>query len=189
MNTREAIKLGLDTGEFVSLGYLEDLTDAEFLRRPHPACNHINWQVGHLIASEHMMIEKVSPGSMPGFPAGFAEKYVKETATSDDASKFATKSELIATYKAQRAGTQAALAKVADGDFDKPTGVDYAATVAAMYSLQGSHWLMHAGQWAVVRRQLAGRRCSKVEFGRSRDRCQKPTHQLRQPGPGTACCS
>src|SRR6186997_3037482 len=95
MNTRDGIKIGLDTGEFVSLGYLEDLTDAELLRRPHPACNHINWQVGHLIAAEHMMIEKVAPGSMPALPASFAEKYAKETATCDDASKFTTKSELL----------------------------------------------------------------------------------------------
>lgn len=154
MNTREAIKIGLDTGEFVSLGYLEDLTDADFLRRPHPVCNHINWQVGHLITSEHMMIEKVAPGSMPALPAGFAEKYVKETATCDDAAKFATKSELLTTYKAQRAATLAALSKETDENLDKSTGVDYAPTVAAMYSLQGSHWLMHAGQWAVLRRQL-----------------------------------
>ena len=154
MNASDAIKIGLDTGEFVSLGYLEDLSDAEFLRRPHPGCNHINWQVGHLIASEHMMIEKIAPGSMPALPAGFAEKYTKETATCDDAGKFVAKGELIATYKAQRAGTLAALAKEADANFDKPTGLDYAATVGAMYSLQGSHWLMHAGQWAVVRRQL-----------------------------------
>ena len=46
MNTRDAIKIGLETGEFVSLGYLQDLTDAEFLRRPHPGCNHINCRWG-----------------------------------------------------------------------------------------------------------------------------------------------
>jgi hypothetical protein len=154
MNAREAIKVGIDTGEFVSLAYLQDLTDAEFLRRPHPGCNHINWQVGHLIAAENMMIEKVAPGSMPALPAGFAEKYTKETAGSDDAAKFATKDELIAIFKAQRAGTLAALAKETDANLDQATGVDYAQTVAAMYSLQGSHWLMHAGQWAVLRRQL-----------------------------------
>ncbi len=154
MNAREAIKVAIDTGEFVSLAYLEDLTDAEFLRRPHPGCNHINWQVGHLISAENMMIEKVAPGSMPALPAGFAEKYTKETAGNDDATKFVTKDELIKLYKAQRAATLAALAKETDANLDKATGVDYAPTVAAMYSLQGSHWLMHAGQWAVLRRQL-----------------------------------
>jgi hypothetical protein len=30
----------------------------------------------------------------------------------------------------------------------------YAPTVAAVYDMQGSHYLMHAGQWVVVRRQL-----------------------------------
>jgi hypothetical protein len=154
MNAAEAIKVSIDTGEFVSLAYLEDLTDAELLRRPHAGCNHVNWQVGHLIASEHMMIEQVSPGSMPALPAGFAEKYTKETAASDDPAKFATKDELVNIYKGQRAGTLVALAKETDANLDKATGLDYAPTVAAMYSLQGSHWLMHAGQWAVLRRQL-----------------------------------
>lgn len=154
MNAAEAIKVSIDTGEFVSLAYLEDLTDAELLRRPHAGCNHVNWQVGHLIASEHMMIEQVAPGSMSALPAGFAEKYTKETAASDDAAKFATKDELMKIYKGQRAGTLAALAKETDANLDKATGLEYAPTVAAMYSLQGSHWLMHAGQWAVLRRQL-----------------------------------
>ena len=154
MNPREAVKLCIDTGEFVSLAYLEDLTDAEMLRRPHAGSNHINWQVGHLVVAENMMIEKVAPGSMPPLPAGFAEKYTKDTAASDDAAKFARKAELLQTYKAQRAGTLAALAKQSDADLDKATGVDYAPTVGAMFSLQGSHWLMHAGQWAVLRRQL-----------------------------------
>jgi hypothetical protein len=26
--------------------------------------------------------------------------------------------------------------------------------VGALFSVEGSHWLMHAGQWAVIRRQL-----------------------------------
>ena len=29
-----------------------------------------------------------------------------------------------------------------------------APSVGAAFSMQGGHWLMHAGQWAVVRRQL-----------------------------------
>jgi uncharacterized protein (DUF1330 family) len=30
----------------------------------------------------------------------------------------------------------------------------YAPTVAAAFSMLGSHWLMHAGQWVIVRREL-----------------------------------
>ena len=34
----------------------------------------------------------------------------------------------------------------------------FAATVRAMFSGQGMHWMMHAGQWAVVRRKLGRKR-------------------------------
>jgi hypothetical protein len=154
MNAREAIRLSIEGGNMITMAYLNDLTDAEFMKRPCPGCNHINWQVGHLIAAEHMMVDKVLPGSMPKLPEGFEAKYSKEATTSDDAKKFCTKSELMNAYEKQRAGTLAALEKLSDADLDKPTGLDYAPTVGAVFSIQGGHWMMHAGQWVVVRRQL-----------------------------------
>lgn len=153
MNARDALKTSIDMGKMISMGYLGDLTDAELLKRPCAGCNHINWQIGHLISSERDMIEKIAPGSMPSLPAGFSEKYTKATAASDNPADFLTKSELMSAFESVRAGTLAALAKMSDADFDKPTGVEYAPTVGVMFELQGSHWLMHAGQWAVVRRQ------------------------------------
>jgi DinB superfamily len=153
MDVREALKISIDTGKMISAGYLSDLTDAEMMKRPCPGCNHINWQVGHLIASERSMIENVAPGSMPELPAGFAEKYSKETANSDNPADFHSKAELMAAFEASNAATLSALAKMNEADFDKPTGVEYAPTVASMFAMQGCHWLMHAGQWAVVRRQ------------------------------------
>jgi DinB family protein len=154
MQAHDAIKLSIDMGNMLSMAYIEDLNDQDLLRRPSPGCNHINWQIGHLISSEHRMGNTVAPGSMPDLPAGFADKYTKETALIDDPAKFCTKSELLAVYKQQRGSTLAALSKVSEADLDRTTGVDYAPTVGAMFSLQGSHWLMHCGQWAVVRRQL-----------------------------------
>jgi len=154
MNAREAIKLAIEMGDMVSLPYLEDLNDAELMRRPCPGCNHINWQVGHLIVSENEMMNQAIPGSLPALPTGFAEKYSKETATSDDASKFSKKDELLKIHKAQRAATLAALNKLTDEKLDAGTGLDYAPTLGSVLSMQGSHWLMHAGQWVVVRRQL-----------------------------------
>ncbi len=157
MNSRDAIKLSIDTSHMVSTMYLEDLTDQELLHRPHPECNHINWQVGHLISSEHEMTEGVAPGSMPPLPDGFAKRYTKETAKSDDPGTFCSKAELMSALEAQRAGTLAALEKQSDADLDKPSPEAmqaYAPTVAAVFSLQGGHWMMHAGQWAVIRRQL-----------------------------------
>jgi len=154
MNVKDAIKLAIDNGRMVSIGYVEDLTDQELLHRPAKGANHINWQFGHLIQSENEMTNIAVPGSMPPLPAGFTEKYTKDTATSDDPAKFLKKAELLTVFEEQRAGTLKALNQVSDADFDKPTGVGYAPTVGAMFVMQGTHWLMHAGQWAVVRRQL-----------------------------------
>ncbi len=154
MNAREAIRLSIDTGNMVAMAYLGDLSDADLMRRAAPGINHINWQLGHLIASEHGMISQACPGSMPALPAGFAEKYTKETAASDDPTKFCSKDELLQVAAAQRAATLAALDKQSDADLDRATGIEYAPTVAHLFSLQGGHFLMHAGQWAVVRRQL-----------------------------------
>lgn len=156
MNTREALQLSIDMGKLIAMGYVGDLTEAELMKRPCAGCNHIKWQLGHLIASERDMMEIICPGTMPKLPDGFAEKYTKETAASDKPEDFHSKAELLATFETIRAGTLAALSKTNDADFDKSTGVEYAKTVGAMFELQGSHWVMHAGQWAVVRR-LCGR--------------------------------
>src|SRR6266487_2409046 len=154
MNAKDAIKISIDMGEKITLDYLKDLTDKELLHRPAKGANHINWQLGHLIESENQMGNMAVPASMPPLPAGFAEKYSKDTASSDDASKFLKKDELLNLFEQQRAATRKALDKLSDADLDKPTGQSWAPTVAALFSMAGTHWVMHAGQWAVVRRQL-----------------------------------
>ena len=108
MNTRDAIKLGLASGEMIGLAYISDLSDDQLMMRPHADCNHINWQIGHIIASEHSMIESLKPGCMPSLPTGFADRYTKSTASNNDASAFASKEELLTTYRQQRDATLAA---------------------------------------------------------------------------------
>jgi DinB superfamily len=154
MNVKDALKLGIDSGKMISMAYVEDLTDQEMLHRPCKGANHINWQVGHLTQSENMMINMAVPGSMPPLPADFAEKYTKDTATSDNPAAFLKKAELLKVFEQQRAGTLAALEKIKEADLDKPTGVEWAPTLGSLFAMQGTHWLMHAGQWAVIRRQL-----------------------------------
>ena len=157
MNAKEAIRICIDSGNMITQMYLGDLSDADLLVRPTPGCNHIAWQLGHLISSEHNLIEEVCPGSMPPLPAGFAEKYTSDTSKLDSPGVFHAKSVYMAAYEQQRAGTLKALEKLPDGDLDKPGPEkfrDFLKTVAEVFSLIGSHWLMHAGQWAVVRRKL-----------------------------------
>ncbi len=157
MDSRESIKTCMDMAAMVCNGYVGDLTDEQLMMRPHEGCNHINWQLGHLIASENSIMESVKPGAMPALPDGFAEKYSKETASSDDASAFCSKDELLAAAEAQRKGTLSILASCSDDDLsaESPESIrSFAPTVGAACSMQGSHWMMHAGQWVIVRRQL-----------------------------------
>lgn len=156
MNAIGAIKLSIDTATMVWKMYLEDLTDAEMLKRPCPGCNHINWQLGHLIVSENEMLGWAGGPVVP-LPDGFKERYTNDTAASDDPKTFCMKAELLKVFEQQRAATLAGLEKVSEADLDKPTGIEWAPTVATLYSLQGGHYLMHAGQWAVVRR-MQGRK-------------------------------
>lgn len=154
MDAHKALLEGLNMADIVCLGYIQDLADADLLRRPHPKCNHLNWQVGHLVTAEHQMLESVQPGSMPPLPAGFAEKYAKETQGSDNPAQFCKKEELLRAHAEQREGTKRLLARLSPADLDRETGIDYAPTLGAMIGLQSSHWLMHAGQWVIVRREL-----------------------------------
>jgi hypothetical protein len=156
MNSREAIKNSMDVSEMVCMAYLNDMNDDELMMRPQENCNHINWQIGHLISSDHQMVSGCLPDAMPALPEGFAEKYSRETCANNDAAKFCKKDELFSVYKQQRSAAQAALDKLSDDDLDKPAPEEmqaYAPSVGAAFNMLGSHWLMHAGQWAVVRRQ------------------------------------
>ena len=157
MNTKEALESNMAFGDKVAGSYLTDLTDAELLVRPVAGANHIAWQLGHLVAAERDLIEMVVPGSMPKLPAGFKEKHSKEKATSDDPQAFCTKAEYLKLLKEQRDGTLAALAKLNDADLSKPAPEplrSHLKTVGDVFSMQGGHMVMHAGQWAVVRRKL-----------------------------------
>ena len=157
MDVYQAIESAMGMSQFVCLEYLRDLTDEEMMRRAHPKINHLKWQIGHLIHSEHKMIDGLLPGSMPPLPENFADQYSRESAVSDEPGDFHSKDELITILKQQRAGTLATLAQMSPEDLDRPAPEslrDYAPTFGDVFSLQGSHWMMHAGQWAVVRRQL-----------------------------------
>ncbi len=157
MNAHAAIKDAIDKADKIVRSYLEDLTDAELLVRPVEGANHIAWQFGHLISSEHRMVEAVCPGAMPKLPEGFVQQHNKDAAVSNDASAFLTKSEYLDIYTSQRAGTLQALDSLSAEDLDKPGPESLkrvASHVVGIFTMQAVHWTMHAGQWAVIRRKL-----------------------------------
>jgi hypothetical protein len=127
------------------------------MRRPVENANHIAWQLGHLIVSEHNLNNMVCADSMPPLPDGFAEQHNKEAASSDDAGHFCSKEEYLRYMSEQRSGTLALLEKLSDEDLESPAPEDiqkFGATVGAVIAGQSAHWMMHAGQWVIVRRQL-----------------------------------
>lgn len=157
MSIAEHIKAELQLPGSVAKNYFQDLTDDELMIRPHEKANHIAWQLGHLIAAEHNLNNMVCPDSMPALPEGFAEKHEKEAAASDDKSAFCTKDEYLQAMDEQRAGTLALLDKLSDEELQKPAPEkiqQFGATVGAVIAGQSAHWMMHAGQWVIVRRQL-----------------------------------
>lgn len=156
MDIKQAIRASLGQADFLVNGYLEDITPAELLARPCEGGNHIAWQLGHLIAAERYLVEQAVPGKMPALPEGFAERHKKDTAASDDPAAFLKKEEYVALAKQIRAATLQIANDLPAADFDKPvTKVPpFVKTVGELFLFLGPHWIMHAGQWAVIRRVL-----------------------------------
>lgn len=155
MDIKQLILSNLSQSDFVVSSYLADLSPDELLERPVPGANHIAWQLGHLISSERHLVNQAVPDRMPPLPAGFAERHTKQTAGGDDPAAFLSKQEYLAVAGQVRAAALSLLEGLQPSDFDRPvTKVPpFAKTVGDTFLLVGNHWLMHAGQWAVVRRK------------------------------------
>ena len=157
MNANQALRIGLETSAMLLRRFLEDLEAAELFQRPAPKCNHINWQLGHLILSEHTMIAGCFPGGMPTLPEGFSDQYSRASCHLDDPVHFLTKEELVHQFDLQRNATlqlldHATAEKLAHR---APESIrSYAPTTAAAFAMQDIHTMMHVGQWTVIRRQL-----------------------------------
>jgi len=157
MNAHQAIQLSLDDASMITNMYLSDLTDADLLVRPVPGANHIAWQLGHLLQSGYSIVDGVAPGVLPALPADFAGKYTTETAALDDPAAFHTKQVYMNAYEEQWSAIRKALEGMSEADLDKPAPEQFSSflkTVGHAFSMQASHWLMHAGQWSVTRRKL-----------------------------------
>ena len=156
MTAKDAIKHVVEFCDMVTRSYVEDLNDVDLLMRSVPGANHIAWQLGHIVASEHTMLTLLGH-TPPELPAGFAEAYSSETAASDDPAKFSKKADYLALMDKLKAAVLAAIDATPEADLDQPAPEamrSYAPTIGAALTLLGSHRLMHAGQFVPVRRKL-----------------------------------
>lgn len=156
MDIKQTIAFNLNSSDFVVNVTLADLDSAELLARPVPGANHLAWQLGHLISAERFLVERGLPGKMDALPAGFAERHTKETAASDNPADFLTKDEYLQVAKQVRANTLRVVDSLSPTDFDLPAvnGPPFIKTVGDALLFISGHWLMHAGQWSVIRRKL-----------------------------------
>jgi hypothetical protein len=156
MDLKQAIRASLTQADFIVNGYLADLTDAELLARPCSGGNHIAWQLGHLIGSERHLVEQAVSGKMPALPEGFAARHNKEAAANDEPAAFLKKEEYLALARQFRAATLAVVGDLPDAAFDQPVSKvpPFIKTAGELFLFLGPHWIMHAGQWAVIRRTL-----------------------------------
>ena len=157
MNAKDVLCETLKFSSFVLKSYVGDLTDADLLKRPGPGCNHVAWQLGHLISSECMLLDSVSPGSAPQLPAGFAEQHSKSNSASDDPARFLTRQQYLDLADKVHAATLKVIAEYPEPDFAKPGPESFRKmfpTVGSIFMLIANHPLMHAGQIVPVRRAL-----------------------------------
>lgn len=157
MSISAHIRSSLELPDMVVRMYLEDLTDDDLFVRPLDGMNHLAWQLGHLISGENFHVSQVCPGSMPPLPDGFSDRHTKETASEDDPSRFLTRQDYLQLMAEQRSGTLAALDSLTDEQLQQPSPESiryFGPTVGSVFAGESAHWMMHAGQWAVVRRKL-----------------------------------
>lgn len=156
MTVKDVFIRTIEQATWITGTYLNDLTDADLLIRPVPGMNHVAWQLGHLILSEHEKVTSLAH-KMPELPAGFAAAHSKETASSDDPKRFAKKADYLALMKKMHEGTIGAIKATPDADFDKPGPESlrrYSPTVGSVFNLIGTHEFMHHGQIVALRRKL-----------------------------------
>jgi DinB superfamily len=157
MDIKQAIVASLNQSDFIVDAYLADLTPQELLARPCGGANHIAWQLGHLIASEHYLADKAVPGRLDSLPAGFAERHKKETAGNNNPGDFLSKEEYQRVRKQVRGQILRIVDSLSPADFDRPVSgglPPFVKTTGETLLFLGPHWIMHAGQWAVTRRSL-----------------------------------
>ena len=157
MNAKDAIRSSYNFSSMVLKTYLSDLDDADLMRRPGEGCNHLAWQLGHLISSEVQLLGAVAPGTDAELPEGFDAAHSKEAAGNEDPADFHGKQTYIDLFDKVRAASLAALDSYADADLDNPAPEhfrQFCPTMGDMFTLIATHPMMHAGQFVIVRRQL-----------------------------------
>ncbi len=157
MDAKAAIKETLGLSSMVLSSYIDDFTDDELMQRPGPGCNHVAFQLGHLISSACSLLNAIQAGAAPELPAGFEDKHAKENATSDSRSDFLTKERYQELARQVHNAVTACLDAWPEAQLDDPSPEQFRnmfPTMGSLFLLIATHPMMHAGQFVPLRRAL-----------------------------------
>jgi uncharacterized damage-inducible protein DinB len=157
MDVKSAVKETFGISNMVLNSYISDLTDEELMRRPGPGCNHVAWQLGHLISSECGLMNQIQAGSAPQLPTGFEEKHSKENIGSNHPADFLTKQEYTDLATKVHAAVIMLLDSYPEKKLDDPAPEHFRSmfpTMGSLFLLIATHSMMHAGQFVPLRREL-----------------------------------
>lgn len=157
MKPHDVIQRAYGLSRMVLTSYVDDLSDAELLSRPGEDCNHLAWQLGHLIGSEVSLLDSIVPGHAVTLPDGFTEMHSKDNSNSDNPDDFATKEEYLRLFDEIKQATFAALDSLSSDDLEQAAPEHLQSIcpdVGGVFVLIATHAMMHVGQFVPVRRQL-----------------------------------
>src|SRR5579884_2769202 len=117
MQAKDTIKTALQSTQHLLEWYVSDLSDADLRHRPAPKANTPAWQIAHLVEAEAMLGKQIPGVKYPEAPA----KMKMPRDGSDPAGGYPSKAELLEAFKAVRGATLAAVDRLSDADFDRPT--------------------------------------------------------------------
>jgi hypothetical protein len=143
--------------DWVVRRYLDDLSDADLHYCPIPEVNPIAWQLGHLILSERQQLYLIAGGERIDLPEGFEAVHTRPEPGHRPGGPFWPKQDYLRLMGEQRESTLQTLRRLTDQQLLAPVPDSlhyFGPTVASVLAGQTAHWLMHAGQWAIIRRFL-----------------------------------
>lgn len=146
----------LQRGRGMLAKHLADFSDADMVARSSPTANHAAYQLGHLLRTTVGSVKALAPDFQLAFPPK-TDNDSKAPPTSDDATAFATKAELLAAWETLVDALVAAVKKLPEADLDKPSPEQFrgwAPMLGELAIMQAFHMSMHVGQIQAIRRKL-----------------------------------
>jgi hypothetical protein len=159
MQSKELIKIGLQTSDNLIQPMLADLKDSPLTAPTSAGGNHAWWIAGHLTFAEGHLLWNFMRGE-PNPLAEWKELFAGGTQPLADAAGYPAYDEILGKYQDIRVQTYALLESLSEEDLDQASKnvpaerKDFFGTYRQCFLAIMLHGMMHRGQLADVRRTL-----------------------------------